>query len=213
VEFRVGDTVYPSKKAVRARCQRILATTPIGTKVNDDDFQFLCALISERHPDASKKIGPGISAIRVDYVVMKSPGLILDRIDGTRIVGCSYRKCLCLPTHRGEVTAALRFAVDDQIFTFLLKECPIGREVPCPETKRMTRAYEQNVDHSAPWKFAVLVQAFMLEHQLTFESIALDEQRDEDWAKTLADKVIWRSWQEFHRERAVLRIVDKSARH
>lgn len=118
---------------------------------------------------------------------------------------------------RNDTMDALRKAVDDQISEHRCKhrKAHNGKYVDVVDGKTLS-PLDSHVDHY-PISFARLVDMWFAEQQYGFEDIAIEATVGEFNGVMMSNDAQCRSWQDFHREHAALRVVSKernlSSRH
>lgn len=162
--YWLGPFQYASKRELLDRLKTFVATAATGKVTHPIAVQKLHLLIAQ-HPDAARKIGPG-----VDHFVIKrnalgaGQGLWLVRCDGSE-TSFSYKRCITgvRQSSYGKVCEALRFEVRAQLIAFrerqtLPTRCAIsGNQI-------MQRRDLHIIDHKVPfWR---LLQRFAEAQQL-----------------------------------------------
>lgn len=118
---------------------------------------------------------------------------------------------------RDDFLVALRSAINDQISAYRRKHKVAhgGTYVDEVDGKRLA-PLDSHVDHY-PISFARLVDMWLAEQQYGFEDIVTEATVGEFNGVVMSNDTQRRSWQDFHRDHAVLRIVSKernlSSRH
>lgn len=204
--YTVGDERFPTKKAVQEKCSALLKKRDLSL----DDETFLRALL-ENHPEAEAKIGCGVQRIFIGPDGHGRFCFWLERTDGTK-TDWSFVWCLKGgPDKRADVLAAFRFSVKEQVTAFRAAAYALGGTVLCALTSVPVASDDSHVDHTPPDNFLSLVELFMSERALTYESIAIQPTRDQEVGTFFEADDIRDAWRDFHRERAKLRIVSKRA--
>jgi hypothetical protein len=207
----IGATHYPSKESVRDVCRGIVQRYGIGGNVTDPADDTFLRLLLERHPEYDLKRGVGIAHFRVmahtDYG-RRSVGLALVRLDG-EVSDFSWNACLTPLSHRTQVLAALRHAIADQVA--VARNAALSSEQPlvCSVTSApIPSAAELHIDHADP-TFLVLAEEFITGNGGVDALRILPDSGSGVSYIELEDKVLEERWQEYHRERSVLRPVLK----
>lgn len=81
-----------TKLALEVRVRGLLHQAQLGVELDASDQAFMTDLL-RRHPEAEKKIGPGIRAVRVTTSKYGNRCFEAIRVDGTS-TDFSYLKCL-----------------------------------------------------------------------------------------------------------------------
>jgi len=204
----LGGQVFPTRKAARDAARRILHYYWPGEIVRDQAHHQFHVDLVYLHSSGVEKIGVGISHFEVRHNLFSTTGFWLVRTDGTA-TDFSYLKCISPPTHRAQVTAALRRAIDDQILEFRNQALSEG-PVLCPVYNIPLTTNNSEVDHAAPLTFKRLSE-LLVDMFGGWDAIELQPERDGVLGDKLADwKVEWQ-WQDFHMARANLRLVSRAA--
>ena len=112
--FQIGPRTFPTKKAAGEEVSRILHGSPLNVALSGDEYALIRDLL-DLHPNAVEKIGAGVLGISVrDSGEYASRCFHAHRVDGT-IIDFSKKECFSPSSHRVNVTAALRWEVQDQL--------------------------------------------------------------------------------------------------
>jgi len=198
----VGGRVFATKKKLEEYCRDLLNSS--RGRIEWDGDAFLRDLI-QRHPDASMKIGPGIS----HFSVQRNPdwggyGFWLHRVDGSS-TDFSYRSCITAPTARQDASEAFRSEVNDQVWEFRDRFFDSAVDPRCPLTGDPVSRDSYHVDHVVG--FTVLLQRFLEARQIRREEVAVEGCGDGRSRLTLVDRALAADWAEYHRRHAELRVV------
>ena len=180
----VEDWTACTKKSGKASIVRAaLAAAPVGAVPPFSPLYALCVELLEAHPRSTEKRAAGVSGFRVG-AALKGRELLIERPDGSA-EAMSWLKCCGMISRRGEISAAYREAVEDQI--------------------RPHRVPGMHVDHVAPMTFARIVELFEAQHG----SASYDEV---DHLSFVQERALFveprrRQFAEFHRAFAVLAVV------
>lgn len=148
-------------------------------------------------------------SVRVNEWATK--GFWAERVDGTE-TDWSFIACLRAPTHKAEVTAALRVLIAPQIREFRAHAYAGGlTKLPCAITGIDVPFAESHVDHQPPDHFASLVQRFFESVGIKIADVAVVPTIDGVTYNSLVDEELARRWIDFHARNARLRITTKEA--
>lgn len=204
----IGPFEFPTKKEATTQIRDILHTAPLREPLAGDDLALISALVT-CHPDAEEKIGAGIQSINVRIIEHGSRGFWITRTDGT-VIDFSYRVCLnnSLAGHRPRVLDALRRGIDDQINDHRRHFFATTTEPRCPLTDQPLRPDQAHVDHEHP-TFAELAATFIaaVGDPATIPTRAAPN----GIGHVLANPTHLAAWQDFHRAKATLRVIHRSA--
>lgn len=210
--FKLDGAVYPTKAAVKKRCQELLNRYGSGETINE--FAFLYDLLGY-HPNAEQKRGVGIKRF---FTMIAAPYLTkcfgLERTDGTK-TDFSFGQCTSPSSQFDNLKEAMRNAIRPSIEAFKLKWFIEHQnellQVQCPDTKRWLLEHEAHVDHVAPTTFKALCQAFLMQKGIVLYQIEVVCKGDNVIAHEIADDNLRREWIAFHDVRCVLEVVSKEA--
>ena len=203
--YWLGPFEYSSKQELLSRLKRYLATAPTGRVTHPAAVQTLHLLIAQ-HPDAERKIGPGIDHFRVARNALGAgQGLWLVRRDGTQ-ASFSYKRCITgvQQSAYGKTCEALRFAVRPQLMAF---RDTLTLPVTCALSgQEILKREDLHIDHKVPfWK---LLQAFAKARQLDLSEL---ETTGSGETLALVDQDITRAFIAFHLTQAQLQPSSKTA--
>lgn len=201
IPVMIGARRFDRKADAEAAIRQIFSTVGIISDPAAEEFLLDLLLM---HPDASRKIGSGVSHFEVRVNPQKpstyTPWLV--RTDGSA-TDWSYRKCLDPPAHAMEVRRAMRSAIDDQIADFRRESFDAGRGV-CAVCAVNLTGVGGHVDHDDP-TFVDLAWIYADSHG-GWDSFAL-RREDGMLSVRLADPEVTEAWAEHHRVTARLRLL------
>lgn len=203
----VGDEPFVTKASLRRRVQEIFLQG--YGEVDSENARFLAELF-DRHPSAAEKIGAGIARIRIARMQpWGKHGFEIERVDGTR-VDISYLECLSPSTPKHWFRAACRSAVAEQKFAVRDRAFAKTAELVCPITGETISRETCHVHHNDPWPFETIVKAYIADRSIDLSAIVYVD-GDGITTSSFADSALAQDFANFHRERAVLRVVSMRA--
>lgn len=199
VKYKLGNKIFKTKCEIRKYIKELLNRHTIGTEIIGDDLALLKDLIGW-HPDRIVETDSKISIERNDY------GHRHFVLNGEPF---SYIKCIKSSdkgrNRRFNVLRACRNAIQPDIDIFLNKSIVNGGYV-CEISKIAYPRHMIHVDHHFErYPFIKIVRDYLLKYNYTWGNIKLRNLNTGGWALTNVDK-----FREFHNERAVLRIINKT---
>lgn len=202
---RIGDSVFPSKKALENNVRTMIGAYQIGQIVQGHHAVFLLALF-RRHPHADIKIGPGINRITVAAGLYGTKCFHIYRNDGTD-TDISWRECLTATPHLQKIKAAFRHLIEPQILSF--KQARQQKNTFFCDISGEPLSFTQaHVDHTPPQTFRQLLDDFCAETHTTLDDLQLrNESKDNTFIDELADTRLAREWQIYHGRNATLRLL------
>lgn len=203
--IEIGPLKFRTKADAAKYVQSILARYQVGQAIEGEDQEVVLDLLS-RHPDAVKKIGVGVRELFVDIPEQGGKCFWLRRSDGSK-TDFSYQKCLAPKPPHAKYMEACRNAVKDQINAKRDEVFATRDEIQCPLTGEMISRDKAHVDHTPPNEFRILAFEFARVEKFDPLEVELDGCGDGESEKRFHDRELERKWREFHRERAVLRVV------
>lgn len=90
-EIVVANESFGTKKALEEKLKSILHAAALGVELGEPEHSFLLCVLF-RHPEALKKIGPGVRAFRVVTSEFRNRCFEAVRVDGS-FSDFSYMKC------------------------------------------------------------------------------------------------------------------------
>lgn len=202
--IQIGEKTFATKEEAKKAIQEILYRYKPRQEFSSEDAEFIADVVS-LHPEADKKIGPGIKAVFACNVEgYSSRGFFLKRSDGST-EQFSFNKCLRPPSQKELVIKALRQLIVDQILAFKKNAFSETSVLKCPLTGNDVSQKDCHVDHVIP--FRELVEMFAYG-----QGVRLDEAktRSGNGAEVkLEDEKLAAQWVEYHGKHASLRIVSR----
>ena len=207
MEIIIGNRKFSSKASCTRAVQKVLHGCNCGSKLVGKDFVFIMDLL-RNHPRPDKKIGCGIEAIFVEQTKYGKRGFYALRKDGTR-TDFSYIQCITPSSHIKKLRAACRtaiwaFIVEFKDYKFSGKNfirCPISNEI----------AFKKDcVVHHKIFSFEEIFCSWIKERGIVIEIIKLGGFEDNCESVYFLDKVVEKSFVDFHNERAVLQVLSKN---
>lgn len=210
--YTIGGHIFTSKKAVEKYVGDILRRAPVGLPLQYDDFQCVLDLL-RLHPAAKSKIGVGVESICVRLELRwKSRHFEVLRADGSA-TDFSYKNCLTSPTRAALFKKACRHAIAEQVITYrntVFAAAGIGN-VRCPILGYLLLPENTHVDHIPPATFENLVQEFIAHCSINIGTVQIAGFNDREMKKSFVDSALTQCWQDFHKQRAKLRLVSREA--
>lgn len=209
IQMIVSDEVFPTKKSLIERCRAILYKHPLREPLAEDETQFLTSLIERYHPEGELKIGCGIQKMWAESNEYGGVGFYLQRKDGST-TDWSFMKCINQPSRKHDFLAACRNAIMDQTITYKKSQFIEGVS-QCELTGEMLSYTDAHVDHKPPKTFEALLEGFLKETGIDFNTVAIEPTYDNKVGCWLADPIFAKRWQEYHRANAELRLTSRTA--
>lgn len=203
MEVQVGREVFKTKKELLSKLRGMLHAAALGVELDEPEHGFLLELV-QRHPEAQKKIGPGIRAFRVTTSEYRNRCFEVIRVDGTT-TDFSYMKCVTEPTAWSEFLKALRKSVERQIWEAKEKVFLWDEVIACPVSGEMMTREQAAVEYVEPDTFDWLAEEFSSTEKLDKNNLPLGPAPD--GGKVLVDPALEARWQAFHERRAKFRIL------
>lgn len=204
MEVRIGKEVFKTKKDLLARLREMLHAAPLGVELDLPQHEFLMEMLA-RHPEAKKKIGPGVKAFRVTTSEFKNRCFEVIRVDGTE-TDFSYLKCVTEKTAWSEFTHALRESVKQQIWE-AKERVFLWDEVITLSGEQVTRE-QTRVEYLSPDTFEWLSEEFSLTEKLDRNNLPLGP--SPAGGKVLVDPALEARWQAFHEKRAKFEVLSEN---
>ncbi len=207
--IEIGENKFPSKKEALEFYKRILNSYEIGETLNSTDFDNLFSLL-EIHPNKNEKIGCGIDHFRIGIAKFNTKSFELVRTDGS-FEFLSYTKRINKPKDKfSKFRIACRQAIQTDLINLkqsYFKEKAKKGKVKCQETGDFSTYEELNIDHRQPNTFSVIVDRFKEIKNLDLEKI--EYLQINGGPNELADKKLETEFRDYHKDKAILRLVKK----
>ena len=193
----IGARTFRFKREIAAYFKAVLANGEVGDVLPTDEMTDLIC----RHPDYEFSWTDGAS-----FAIGRTMGhkcFMVKNKKGSFFF--SYHKCVASAPkdkyNRKNIQSAARFAVLDQVLNFRASAGNI-----CAVSGKELLPGEIHVDHDFSKKaFQELLDKWLTENKWSYADIEL-KQSQEDELFYMADPYLT-SWQEFHKDKACLRIV------
>ena len=207
-------------KITKEQIQKILYTfANTNIDKNSAEHNVLLELIKS-HPKYNEKIGSGVDYFFVQKSKWKFNqfNFMIKRTDGST-VDFSYTACLTnqkkeTPTKKERWSSVFRNVVKDQVDTFrdeAFKVIGVKDKFICSETKLKFKKYYSHVDHVYPLTFDSILNEFINVNNIDLTKITLSEDTGTSEVERILDEDLVSNFYEFHKNRAVLRVVCSSA--
>lgn len=214
-KYEIAGVQFRTKNEIVEYVRRIFDKYRVGAYLDAGDFSFVMELL-RGHSRYALKVGCGISAVRIDlnteWKAYKMFTLI--RVDGSE-ADVSYRECIYPTSKRQHFAAACRRSVVPDVLAFKQRQYDEHRDslnrVPCELTGEWVHWDEAHVDHAPPWTFQTLVEMFLESYFLPLAEIEIGGDEDGAFQSYFADEAVAESFRAFHNERAVMRVLSKTA--
>lgn len=173
--FTLGGITFDAKTQVGNYVKQLLADAKLNASLSGEKYAVMRDLLNW-HPEAQQKIGGGVAAIEVrptpDFG-KNTRGFWLVREDGSE-TDFSYRKCLEGElSYRIKFLAACRFAVKDHVTEFKDEFFRVAPTPTCALTGTPITPDTCHVDHTPPYTFERIVQAFVTLNALDMDDPGL----------------------------------------
>lgn len=207
----VTTPTTPSASALEQKARSILYAYPVGVAVAEQDF--ISRLLAQ-HPDATAKIGSGISHFTVDVDrARRTRHFRVHRTDGSS-TDFSFKSCLAgskarANRERSRIKKAARGTVDDQIAAFRRRQFSAG-PVVCPLTGEYLQLNKHTHVYHHPVGFDELLNHWLAQEGLDLLEIRVSPRTDNSTEVVMVDPRQRESWATFHQFRAGLRVVSGS---
>ncbi len=207
--IKIGNKEFKYKKDALLYFKTILNSYDFDEKLNDDDTADVTALLLENEK-RKDKVGSGIKEIKIGKVQFGTKCFQIIRNDLTS-ENFSYIYCI-----NGDLkpftkfSHACRNAIHKDLHNVKQKyfdQNSVKGKVKCQETGILSSWTELNVDHRQPNTLSVIIDRFIELHKVDLKSI--EYETDKDNKSLLADKELEKKFQDYHMEKANLRIVRK----
>lgn len=201
----LGPFEFRTKGEAEAAIQEVANGAEIGKPVVGLAKEMILDLL-ERHPEASRKIGVGVSQVVVRVNAYKKRGFYLLRLDGSE-TDFSWTKCLSPPRPIDRVRTALRSCIADQKLEARDRHFAAGPNARCELTGVAITPATCHVHHEKP-SFAELVDAFLAARRVLPSEIVFVRADGVEGSRLAAEwRELGREFEEYHREHARMLVV------
>lgn len=201
--YTIAGKAFKTKQAVINCCREILKSTPYGSHVDQDDFDFLMSVFSH-HTEWPQKRGSGITTITTNetghgtscfWLVRQDQSVIdISFVHAVKHLPCKRQKAL-MPQPLIDFKNGARQAIKDQVEAFRRNNVADAKE-------------NADVDHVYPKTFDALLFSFCIHHHVNPLTVSVIER--EGCLHHITDDMVRMSWATYHQENAELRIVSKA---
>lgn len=200
--FTLGDHTFPRKADAVTYIRDVLWSAPIGEPVTDP----LIHALLDHHPERATKVEYGVAAIEVHPDDYGKRCFKIRRHTGD-LVAFSFRECLKPSTHTQNAKTALRVEIRPQIIEFRRTTPMTCALTGVPITNEPGHPHTAEVDHEPPATFDALAEQWAAD--LGGWDAVQHHQEGQRRRLTLVDQR--QGWQDYHRERARLRLLSARA--
>ncbi|GGX54498.1 DCL family protein [Saccharospirillum salsuginis] len=203
-----GTYQFRTKKSAIEEARKRINQYGSGERLRPDDEHFFISLFT-LHSEFSKKKGIGIEYITVERDFHNNLCLYIHRLDGTH-TDCSWVHCIQPASQKTIVSMAFRRAVKDIIIEF--KSIALNKVIVCP-ILGVKLTYDNSHVSYAPPSFDNLLNNFLQERQIDFESVALTNPKpnDTDQRGLIKDQELLKDWRSHHQSNANLQLLSAEA--
>ena len=157
-----GSLTFPTKTKAQAAFKQLLNSHALQQPIAEPWHTALLVLVQERHPSATKKIGPGVDHFEVRTHLwqgkFRQRGFYIIRVDQS-VIDFSYLECFAARGTRDVrlINEACREAISEEIFAFKKSVFNSTETIACAESGAQITWEEAHVDHANPWPFSLIV--------------------------------------------------------
>ena len=207
----LGGKTFENKTRVTEYVKQVISTLPLG--VVEGEAAAVLRELFELHPNADEKVGAGVDHIELrinqEY---KSRGFWIVRVDGTE-TDISYKNCMDGDkVHRKRFIRACRFAVKEHIEKFKREYFRVALTPTCQLTGVPITPSNSHVDHTPPYTFERIVEAFIVLNELNVDAPGLLVSGvDGLMIPTFVDPVLRDDFVRFHNDLYKPRVISAAA--
>ena len=209
IQMIVDGEIFPSKKKLIERCQKILHGYKVKETLPENDTRFLNSLINNYHPESELKIGCGVKRMWIDSNEYGGIGFYLERFDGSS-TDWSFMKSINNPSKWHDFRAACRNAIMDQTIEYKMKRFEEERYIECCLTGEQLFVDTAHTDHEPPRTFDALLKVFLQKSKIDYNTIQIDPTYDNKVGCWLSDVNFSKRWFDFHKLNAKFRLTSRT---
>lgn len=211
MSYIIANRIFITKGELTTRCREILASTADGQLVSDESLPFLMELF-QYHDEWQQKAGDGIRGISTQTTTQGTRCFVLVRNDESQIDISFPHAIRLIPSNRQadltpqalrDFRSAARTTIESQIRTF--RNDHLAQSPVCPITSEALHRGNSAVDHTPPSTFDVILFEFCQEKKINPLNVVVGSYQGT--VAVFQDKELLASWQSWHQEHAVLRLV------
>lgn len=213
--YIINGELFGSKTLLQERIKSILYGNKIGYFLNNEDFNFMLAVL-QGHPESDMKIGVGVKGIFVDQnpLYKNTRCFWLVRQDNSQ-TDFSYIECLKETSEQRKFSNACRAAIEPYTQKFkkeFFSSNADNEPYYCPYTHEEIYYLNSHVHHKFPKTFTRLVHDFIDQYKIDVSQIPIiTGSVDNSYQDLFEDKVFERLWVDYHNNHAELQIVSSKA--
>lgn len=215
--IQILNNTFRTKKEAEDFTRVILYKYSFGEPLQGSDLDFISELL-ERHPDSELKKGVGVKSIivRPDEKYDRTRHFCIERLDNTTI-DFSFKKCFSDNPNNPEklFKAAARRAVEKEIIYFFnayfAKVQDSDGKVQCALTGELVDKDNATVDHTPPDTFDKIVNDFIAQNNIDFNTIEFTSGDTYKIGKAFADENLVKEFATYHKQFSKLRITTRTA--
>ena len=225
--FKIGDNSFKSKKQAKQYYSNILNSYDFGTSLNDKDYKELIDLLNfyweNKRENEGRSLNPVEETVKQDAnsFYIKDIRVVRFRFNkkcfefvpsvGHSLI-ISYKHFIDNPKRddRAIFNRVCRYTIEKDIIE-LKKEYfyknAINGKAPCQESKKYLEFAELVVDHRQPNTLSIIIDRFIERNQIDVEKIEYKSSYLQ--LMQFKDAILAEKFRLYHKEKALLRIVDK----
>lgn len=210
--IQIGPRCFPTKKAAKNFYRDIRDAYPEdGLRISDEHAEELIEMVAYHH-EADDKIGCGIDYFRVetDSEWGTTRHFMIHRKDGSS-TDVSFLAAIDGRNTRSDRLEAMRQAIADQVQNFKARMYQDTEFVKCALTGEDVAAEDCHIDHCSPDTFITLVNKWVKLWGGDLSDVKITPPADNQVTTLMTDVDQVKSWSEFHRKYAKLRVLSKRA--
>lgn len=207
----INGIAFKSQKELKQHVQSMVNRYVNQQPLFPDDLAFMLDLL-KRHPWADQKIGDGIKQMWIETTDWGNRGFWLERVDGSK-TDFSWVRCVSIPKISlalADFKKACRHAIAPTIIAFRNKTFLSGI-VHCEINGRQLNVNDSHVDHKPPNTFEVIINAFINQEGIDYNSAPITNNWDGAIGVGFTDYEFERKWINFHNSMAELRVISPEA--
>lgn len=195
--------IFKTKGALVDEIRRINNSAVLNQPMSQEDQEFILDVLRHHH-DWHAKSGAGVQHLEVRMnagTFGSTRGLYIKRVDGSE-VDISWVVALKpggKSSHKESACAAARREILDQ--TMAARQAQEGGACSICGQPLLEKTH---VDHMHPNTFDAIFSDFLLSEGMDYQAVDV---QDMGIYAVFADQSLSKRWQEFHRSRAVLRLI------
>lgn len=209
MKIQINEIGFKTEKDAQEYARQILYAGPVGSLLNDNEFQFMRAYFVHFHHNWKGKFGIGLKAFKRvrQHISGKYMAFEVVRQDGSQTDISYITSAIKKPNPMRDFKKALRDVINPQIMEYKRSILPdIKSRVSCHISGRSISLLDCHIDHFDP-TFDQMVQDFISIEGIVEVEELISESVDNQYLPKITDSELANRFYQYHLKVAKLRPV------